>query len=369
MLRNPRFKVPDPLKVLFLFEDLCFGGTQAQNLELALRLDQEKFAPEILTLTGPTDMDARVAKAGIPLHHLGRDRSVPLLFFARLGKCLGELKPDILLPCTALPNIWGRIWGKIRRVPVVIGTCRGGGAPFRQHERFLWRLADGIICNSRQLFKPMLDAGVARERMVYIPNGVDIERFRPVPKTFSVKQPLIVCVARLARDKDHKTLILAFAKLLETVPEARLRLVGEGPEEARLRKFVESALPGEGRDRVEFAGASANPEQHFAAADICALASVREGQPNAILEAMSSCRPVCATAVGAIPELLEGNGLISAPGDADGLADNFLALLRAPAMAAHMAYQGRLKAETDYSYQAMVSRHQDYFLEIYQRGA
>lgn len=370
MLKNPRSRVPDPVKVLFLFEDLCFGGTQTQNLELALRLDRARFSPVILTLTGPTDMDDRVLAADIPLYHLGKTRSVPPMFFARLGRHLKEIRPDILLPCTALPNIWGRIWGKIRRVPAIIGTCRGGGAPFRQHERFLWRLADGIICNSRQLFKPMQDAGVDRKRMIYIPNGVDTERFRPIARTFSAKQPLIVCVARLAKDKDHKTLIRAFAKLLETVPEARLRLVGEGPEEAHLRKFTQNEIPQAAQARIEFAGPSATPEQHYADADICALASIREGQPNVILEAMSSCRPICATAVGAIPELLEGNGLVSLPGDADGLADNFLALLRAPEMAAHMARQGRAKAENGYSYQAMVSRHQYYFLEIYQqRGA
>lgn len=367
MWRNPRSKVSKPLKVLFLFEDLCFGGTQTQNLELALRLDRERFSPAILTLTGQTDMDTRVKDAGIPLHHVGATRSVPVLFFAKLGRYIKEQQPDILLTCTALPNIWGRIWGKIRRVPAVIGTCRGGGAPFRQHERFLWRLADGIICNSRQLFKPMLDAGVAREHMIYIPNGVDIERFKPTAKTFSPKEPLIVCVARLAKDKDHKTLIRAFAKLLESVPGARLRLVGEGPEDAHLRKFVQGEMSEAARKQIEFAGASSSPEQHYGEADICALASIREGQPNAILEAMSSGRPVCATAVGSIPELLEGNGLLCSPGDSDGLADNFLSLLRAPAMATHMGNQGRLKAETDYSYQAMVVRHQDYFQKIYQQ--
>ncbi len=356
----------EQLKVLFLLEDLCFGGTQMQNLELAARLDRKFFSPVILTLTGPTDLDKRAQDAGIPLYHIGSGRSVPPIFFTRIGRYLKKLRPDILVPCTALPNIWGRLWGKWKGVPAIIGTCRGGGAPSRQHEKLLWRLADGIICNSPQLMKVMRDIGA--NNLVYIPNGVDTERFKAVPKAFSVKEPLIVCVARLAGDKDHRTLISAFAKLLEHVPGARLRLVGEGPEEAQLRSFARKAVPESAQEQLEFAGPSSSPEQHYADADICALSSIREGQPNSILEAMSCARPVCGTAVGAIPDLLDGNGLISQPGDAEGMANNFLALLRAPAMAGHMAAAGRAKAEQEYSYAAMVSRHQDFFFKIVHRN-
>ena len=55
--------MPTPLRVLFLMEDLCFGGTQRQTLELARRLDRKKFTPVMLTLTGPTDLDASAIEA------------------------------------------------------------------------------------------------------------------------------------------------------------------------------------------------------------------------------------------------------------------------------------------------------------------
>lgn len=356
-----------PLKVLFLLEDLCFGGTQTQNLELASRLDRKLFAPSILTLTGPTDLDERARAANIPLFHMGRTRRVPPLFFLGLGRFIKRLAPDILVPCTALPNIWGRIWGRLKGVPVILGTCRGGGAVVRQHEKWLWRLSHGIVCNSRELIYAMNKRGVRKERMTYVPNGVDTDRFKPVPKKLDPENALIVTVARLARDKDQKTLLKAFSLVNEQFPGARLRLVGEGPEGAGLRKFVQQRLPEEVAARIEFAGASDNPAAHYAKADIFVLSSVREGQPNAILEAMSCGLPVCATAAGSVPEMLAGNGLVSQPGDETGLANNILACLRSPAMADELGRAGREKAESDYSFHAMVTAHQEIFTELWQK--
>ncbi|MBO4301023.1 MAG: glycosyl transferase family 1, partial [Desulfovibrio sp.] len=96
------------MRVLFLMEDLCYGGTQRQTLELARRLNRNSFHPVMLTLTGPTDLDAVAEEALVELHHMGTTRAVPPCFFAQLPVFLYRLRPDIIVPCTALPNIWGR---------------------------------------------------------------------------------------------------------------------------------------------------------------------------------------------------------------------------------------------------------------------
>lgn len=356
-----------PLKVLFLLEDLCFGGTQTQNLELAARLDRKLFEPAILTLTGPTDLDDRARKANVPLFHMGKSRSVPPLFFLGLGRFIKRLAPDILVPCTALPNIWGRIWGRLSGVPVILGTCRGGGAPRRQYEKWLWRLCHGIVCNSHELVYAMSERGVSKARLTYVPNGVDTDRFKPTPKKLDPRNALIVTVARLARDKDQKTLLSAFAIVNEHFPQARLRLVGEGPEEENLRKFAQKHLSEEAAAQIEFAGASANPAEHYAEADIFVLSSVLESQPNAILEAMSCGLPICATEAGSVQRMLSGNGLVSQPGDEKALANNILACLRSPAMAEQMGRAAREKAESDYSFHAMVGAHQEIFMELWEK--
>ncbi len=354
-----------PLRVLFLMEDLCFGGTQKQNLELACRLDRKLFDPVMLTLTGPADLDAQAVNAGVPVVHMGGNRNVAPLFFARLGAQIVKIRPQIIVTCTALPNIWGRIWGRLMHVPVIVGTCRGGGAPWRQHEWLLWRLANGIVCNSPQLVEAMAKRGAPLANLRYIANGVDTEHFSPgICKS---GDPLIVCVARLAKDKDHKTLLRAFAKVCEQIPAARLSLVGEGPEEQSLRHFCAAALPEHAAGRVEFAGARADPAPCLRAASVFALASIREGQPNAILEAMACGLPVCATDAGGIPALVTNNGLLCKPADPDALANNLLKLLRDETAARAMGEKGRLRCESGFSFLTMVQKHQDFFMELWHK--
>lgn len=344
------------MNVLFLLEDLCFGGTQRQNLELATRLDRARFSPSILTLTGPTDLDQKALDAGIPLVNMGKTRKAAPFFFARLGSAIKKLRPDVIVPCTALPNIWGRIWGKYLKIPV-LGSVRGGGAPVRQHERFLWPLAAHLVCNSRALFSVMRKIGVPEERLSFIPNGVDTERFHPGDRAPSGREALIACVARLAKDKDHASLVRAFEIVAADDPDVRLRLVGDGPEEERLRQMVAS-LPPKIADRVEFAGPASEPAPHYRDARIFALASIREGTPNVIMEAMASGTPVCATNVGGIPDLVGDNGLLSSPHDVHALAANLRSLLRNDELADGLGRKGREAILKGFSFAAMTGAHE-----------
>lgn len=347
-----------PMNVLFLMEDLCYGGTQKQNLALANGLDQGRFHTEILTLTGATDLDKSV-DSHIPVHHLGKGRRVDPLFFYKMGRAIGKFAPDILIPCTALPNIWGRLWGKALKIPVVLGTCRGGGAPARQHERILWRLTKHIVCNSPALVEAMKARGVPDGHLSYIPNGVDCDHFHPSDEAASGARPLILCVARLAPDKDLDTLLEAFKILASKNPAPCLRIVGEGPDERKLRARI-AALPSAIGRRIEMTGASADPAADYREAALFALSSIREGQPNVVLEAMSSALPVCATAVGGIPDLIRNGegGYLSSAGDAEALAENMGKLIYAPELRKRMGQHNRLKVKSNFSYSKMIASHE-----------
>lgn len=353
-----------PLTILFLLEDLCHGGTQKQTLELASRLDRKKFRPVFLTLTGPTDMDDQARAADIEVVHMGRGRKAAPLFFLRLYGALKKIRPDMLFLCTALPNIWGRIWGTFLKRPV-IGSCRGGGAPKRQHERFLWPLTANIVCNSRPLIKAMVELGVKEDHLTLIANGVDTALFTPGQ---SLTKPVILCVARLAKDKDHQTLLRAFGIVQAKKPDAVLRLVGGGPEERHLREFARENFSPQAFARVEFAGDSSWPLPFYQQASIFALASVREGTPNVILEAMSCGLPVCATNVGGIPDLVQQGktGFLSDPGDAEALAANLLTLLESEEIRISLGSAGRKAVEQAFSHEAMVKAHEELFARLWQ---
>lgn len=353
-----------PLEVVFLTQDLCFGGTQRQTLELAKRLDRTRFRPSIWTLSGPTDLDAAAEEAKVPVTHLGRTVFPGPLFPFALLKQLFMDGPDILVPCTALPNIWGRILGRLRFVPLIVGTCRGGGAPARQHETYLWRLAHHMICNSMPLYHILCNLGMPSGRVTYIPNGVDTEFFTPGELPLRERQPLVLCVARLVSDKDHMTLLRAFGRVLSSIPNARLRIVGDGPQEFTLRKFIEGP-PFKGR--VEILPAATDMRPYYQSAQVFALASVREGQPNVILEAMSSGLPVVATDVGGIPTLVQNGdtGLLSPCGDSVTLGDNIRRLLDSPGYGEGMGALGRQRAEREFAFDSMVETHQQLFERLW----
>ena len=346
-------------RTVFLLQDLCTGGTQHQTLALAAGLDRARFAPELWTLSGPTELDVLAREGGLPVKHLGGQAFPGLDSCAALWRVLGRETPDIFFLCTALSNIWGRIAGRLRKLPLVLGSCRGGGAPVRQHERWLWRLAQHIVCNSPALVEVMAGLGVPREHMSCIANGVDTRRFQPGGLPFSRREPIILCVARLVEDKDHACLLDAFARLLGHMPEARLRLVGEGPLEAELRVRMARA-PLEGK--VELLPATTDVAACCRSAGVFALSSRQEGTPNVLLEAMASGLPAVATRVGGVPFLLrEENGLTVPAGDADSLAQGLLRVLRDPGLAQRMGEAGRERAERDFSFSAMIAAHEELF--------
>lgn len=356
-----------PINILFLMEDLCYGGTQKQTLELARRLDPDVFNVTILTLTGPTDLDDWATEHGTPPYHLGPSRKVSRLFPLQLGHALRGFKPDILVNCTALPNIWGRIWGRLLGVPVIIGTCRGGGAPMRQHEKIFRHFAHHIICNSRDLTARMEELGTPAARISFIPNGVDTAKYQPVARASSGSN--ILCVGRLAADKDHKTLLKAFAILAEKDESATLTLVGEGPEEKNLKELIKS-FPAHVAKRIVFTGADSDPAKYYANARIFALSSIREGQPNVVLEAMASGMPIAATRVGGVPEIVENekNGLLSTPGNAEELANNLLTLLKNPELCEEFGKSARETVEKNFSFNAMVNAHESLFKNLWENS-
>ncbi len=353
-----------PIDVVFLLQDLAFGGTQRQTLELARRMDKKKFTVTLWTLSGPTDLEPIAEKYGLKVNNLGITPYPGMLFpFTLLWQLMKDC-PDVLVPCTALPNIWGRIIGWLRRVPVIVGTCRGGGAPVRQHEKYLWRLVSHMVCNSMQLHETMRNMGMPSARVTYIPNGVDTDFFEPGPDPVSSRKPIILCVARLVRDKDHVTLMRAFGRVLERVPNAELYLVGDGPQEFILRQFVEGP-PFKGR--VRFIQASTDVRLFYQQAKVFVLASIREGQPNAILEAMSSGLPVVATDVGGVPGLVYDGltGVLVPASNAITLGDQITRLLMDPNLCDLMGRNGRATVIEKFAFGNMVNSHEKLFDRLF----
>ena len=354
-------RLVSPARIVFLLQDLKFGGTQRQALELARRLDPVRFRPELWLLAAGDDLVPLARQWGLPLSWLSRQAQVGPGGLLNLWRRLRRGGLDLLLPFTVVPNIWGRILGRLARVPAIVGNCRGGGAPKRQHERWLWPLAQHLVCNSAALKRVLTQScGVPEARLSVIPNGVDVDYFQPAPKA-GPYPAVALSVARMVPDKDLDTLIRAFAEVAPGFPQAQLWLVGEGPLLVNLQQLAGELLPA---GVCRFIPPQADLRPLFRQAGLLALSSRTEALPNVVLEAMAAGLPVAATAVGGVPELVTParTGWLAPPGDPPALAAALRRLLANPEQCRDFGREGRRRVVRDFSLGAMVSRYQEVLL-------
>jgi glycosyltransferase involved in cell wall biosynthesis len=195
--------------------------------------------------------------------------------------------------------------------------------------------ARAITVVSRDLKSRLVATGVPQAKVAVVPNGVDTQLFRPLDRGAARDRlgiardaRVMVCVARLSREKGLHVAIEAMPRLLQAMPGALLALVGDGIE----REALAARSRELGCDRqVRFVGAvppGAVPEW-LGAADVVALPSLSEGHPNAVMEALAAGRPVVASRVGAVAEYVSpAVGRVVEPGDPQALGEALLEALR-----------------------------------------
>jgi glycosyltransferase involved in cell wall biosynthesis len=198
--------------------------------------------------------------------------------------------------------------------------------------------------------------GVPEARLTMIPNGVDTDYFRLAPEAPQPYPAVVLAVARMVPDKDHETLIRAFAITAPAFPQAQLWLVGAGPGLPVVRQLAKATLP---PGSFRFIPPQADLRPLFRQAGLLALSSRTEALPNVILEAMAVGLPVAATAVGGVPELVTParTGWLAAPGDPPALAAIMGRLLGNPQQCRAFGRAVRERAVRDFSLKAMARRY------------
>jgi glycosyltransferase involved in cell wall biosynthesis len=232
-------------------------------------------------------------------------------------------------------------------------------------ERLGLRAADAVIVTTDELAAHIAGRVPDRTRVHLIPNGVDVDLFRPVPRVARGRRRILF-VGRLSAEKNLETLVRAVAKLCARF-DLELVLVGEGPVRARLesdaaRAGVPLVAPGVVDHR-------ALPEL-YASADVFVLPSTTEGHPKVLLEAMSAGTPCVASDLPASRSILdEGRaGLLVDPRDADAFAVALERVLGDDALARDLAERGRARVVERYDLATLVSREIDLLKRVASRA-
>lgn len=304
-----------PHRVLLLIDRLGRGGAAQVVVNAALSLNRERFSP-IVCLTRNCPMngyDEVLRKAGVPLICLKRKSSLDVFSWKSLWKILPTIK--ILHSHESGSNFWGRIWGPIFKVPIIITQDHTASDEKNFFSRFWDRvlspLSDRIITVSehdRELLiryeKPFAN------KVITVYNGIEINRFDCELDKYEARRKsnlpsgtyLIAIVARLFPQKNHKGFFAALKLLPEEITEkCHCLIVGGGDLETQLRSEVQKLGL---QKMVSFLGERTDVPTILRAIDLLVLPSHWECLPMIVLEALASKCPVVATAVGGIPEIL-----------------------------------------------------------------
>ena len=177
------------------------------------------------------------------------------------------------------------------------------------------------------------------------------------------RHPLVGIVARLVPIKRHEDFIAASALLAARIPEARFLVIGDGERRTELEVLVRQKGLGE---RVRFLGWRHDLDRIYADLDVVVLTSANEGSPVSLIEAMAAGRPVVATEVGGVPDLVEHgvNGMLGRAGDPSATAEAIAALLADPERRRVMGEAGRKRVRDAYTIDQLVSDMDRLYTEL-----
>jgi glycosyltransferase involved in cell wall biosynthesis len=237
----------------------------------------------------------------------------------------------------------------------------------------LLRRFDAVVAVSGRIAEEARRAGIPAARITTINNGIDLAPFDAAVPLLAEElrkgnRPLIGTVGRLVSQKGMDYFLRAARSVLQEIPEALFVVVGDGPDRAKLEQLAKD-LGIEGQ--VVFTGSRADMPQVYASLDVFVLASLDEGMPMAVLEALASNRAVVATQVGAVPQLIVSGqtGMLVPAADVQGLADAILVLLRNPELRARLGGAGCALVHKEFSSRVMSQAYLRRYEQLLSAGA
>jgi glycosyltransferase involved in cell wall biosynthesis len=373
------------VKVLHLRSSTSLGGPEKQILRAAKSLRLEGFDLTLLVLYRRNDampffhpLVVEARKQEIPAEQMLDSHQLPFQLIGRIAKKLKEEQFSLVHTHEYRGDIVG---GMAARLAGVKAVAVVRGYTDRTLALRLYKILDllalrffaKIITVSTSLRRQVMSAGLPKERVVTIhnaiaPESLEVEGYADDLRVreglgIEPEEQVVSIVGRLSPEKGHIYLFQAIKKILAALPKTRLLVIGDGPLREKLEILSVSLGLG---SAVSFLGFRQDVVALMKISDMMVLPSLREGLPNVILEALALAKPVVATQVGGIPEIIRDGetGLLVPPKDPERLAEALLHLLRNPEKGKEFGERGKAIVTQEFNVETMVHKIAEVYREV-----
>lgn len=331
----------NPKRILFLTTGLYAGGAEVMLLRLLSLLDRRRFLPSVISLIQLGPVSEKIEQLGIPVRSLGMQPGKPTLASIwRLVRWLRSDRPHAMQTWMYHANLLGSVaaqlagpiptsWGIHHSDPLAQGYGPFTALTVKLCARWSRWMPKRIVCVSESSRQAHLAIGYAGDKMLVIPNGVDLTALKPDPVArrvtrqalgVPIETPVIGMVGRFHPQKDHQNFVRAAQLMFSQRPSVHFVLCGEGVtwDNEELAAWIDQAGI---RANCHLLGRREDVPQVMASFDLATLSSCfGESFPMVIIEAMSCGVPCVVTDVGDSGYIVGPTGKVVPPRDAAALA-------------------------------------------------
>lgn len=364
--------------IVHVITGLKTGGAELMLARLVEREERTAFRHVVISLTGDGAIAERIRAAGVPVYLLGLRPSLPNpLAVLRIARLLRRERAVVVQSWLYHADLLGGLGAWLARTPVAWGVHHGSLAPevTSRSLAFVARACRAvarivptrIVCCAESARQAHAEYGYPVGKMLVIPNGFDLEQFRPIAATrqrvrdelgLHGEQPLVAIMSRFVPTKNHRLFVEAAGHVARDCPDARFLMAGEGLSDANpeLAHWVRET----GRaDQFLLLGRRSDVSELLCAIDLLTVSSTTEAFPLIIGEAMATGVPCAVTDVGDNARMVGDTGRIVPSGDVEALAAAMTELISMPsAQRRALGMQARQRIASEFSIDTAAERYE-----------
>lgn len=366
--------------ILLVIDNIEFGGGERGFLQVARGL-KNRFEFFVAAMPGGA-FHQEIEELGIPFVPMDVSRRISLKPIRQIRNFVKANEVDIVHSQGARADFFARLAGRIANVPHILSTIQmpieGFDVGILRKKIYLFldrlsgRFVERFIVVSEALQRLLIqDRGVPVQRVVKIYNGIEANLYQPLAKHTDLRNewgipatiPLIGAVGRLVWQKGFEFFMKAIPEILQSSPEAKFLIVGDGPLRAQLEKLAQSLNI---YDSIIFTGFRSDIRQILSTIDVLMVPSLLEGLPMIILEGMAMAKPIVATNIDGITEQIshEREGILVPARKPEALAGAVLKIIESDELATALGRAARKKVETSFSVEHMVRETEKVYLSL-----